>query len=123
MGKFEKLQKGDLPSVRGLIKCHACKWWQAYVSQIVKGREYKYETKGIQAMRRVSKCTNCGKRNQFRMTARWHGHPGRKKCVKFVRSDDDFPRDLLVTAAQLKNIHKENYLGGPRNNFKLGSDI
>ena len=123
MAAIENIQNGRIKSIRGIVKCKVCKWWQAYVSNVPKGKEMFYPYDGITKQRRTSKCVKCGKKNRFRMTSSWHGHRGRTKPIVFTRADDDTPRDLLITAAQLKNISNELNHTEENGGFTIGTDL
>jgi len=90
------VERGDVPSVRGIVMCKNCGHWQSWIS-------YSSEKK-IQGRRRRSDCMKCGKRNQFRIDHKYHK---KRSPIKFVRGENNASRELLITAATLKNIGSE----------------
>jgi hypothetical protein len=90
------VESGDTPSIRGLVMCKNCQHWQSWIS-------YSSE-KVVQGRRRRSDCMKCGKRNQFRIEQKYHKN---RSPVKFIRAENNTSRELLVTAATLKNIQSE----------------
>jgi len=86
------VENGEIPTVRGVIMCKACKHWQSWISYSMK--------KKIQGRRRRSDCMKCNKRNQFRIEPKYHRN---KSPVKFVRTDNNLDRKFLVELAQSFN--------------------
>lgn len=92
------VEEGTTPSIRGIVKCLRCKWYQSFIS-------YNTRTSVAVGIIRSSTCMKCGRRNRWTIQpdGKTHGNHVKYKCVNFMKRDSKTPRSKLVAEAQNKN--------------------
>lgn len=92
------VEAGETPSVRGIVKCLRCNYYQSFIS-------YNKSRKAV-GLRRSSTCLKCGRRNRWRIQpdGKVHGNHLKYKCVHFIKRNSGTPRSILVKEAQSRNM-------------------
>jgi|TARA_R110002110_G_scaffold266919_1_gene482643 hypothetical protein len=92
------VEAGDTPSIRGIVRCLKCNWYQSFIS-------YNKKTRVAVGVMRSSTCMKCGRRNRWTIQPldKTHGNHVKYKCVSFMKRNSRTPRSVLVEEAQLKN--------------------
>ena len=124
MKMLDELEAGEIPSIRGVIKCFNCGWYQSYISQIPSTKEKGYFVYGVTKQMRTSKCRKCLRKNRFTLTNQWYNHRGRKKPIGFMQCDKTTPRDALTLISNMNNKGDWDGILAPSDyKFKKGNEI
>ena len=92
------VEEGETPSIRGIVKCLNCQWYQSFIS-------YNKSTRVAVGPVRSSTCMKCGRRNRWTIQpdGKTHGNHLKYKCVNFIKRDSSTPRSKLVEEAKERN--------------------